>query len=342
MKNRQNVNIIFRTILGITLAMSLLLTPANAETDSTKDQFLFPVYKVSNTDGVIYGLFYYESEFDSDKTWQWTALRQTTGYDAWTFVEGIEIAPKWEFHSEVTWSNTSEPFFGNGNSTQVSDQASIARDLFDGYLGAYYSFTDQWKAVVRWVLKSRQERVSDNDDQRYFSDETTSGPSLGVIYDSRDTRINSTDGSYLSQKMTFFGDGTALDVDWRHFIPVGESTLALRGVLGHSLQDNPSYLQQYHLGSFTLFRGADINRFLGESLVAAQVEYRMPFIDPVYLTWFSEWGQVADDIRVDDLHWSYGLGLHYRIGMGTSSMRMDIGQMDGEGTTMYLSFDQVF
>jgi translocation and assembly module TamA len=195
---------------------------------------------------------------------------------------------------------------------------------------------------------------------------------VGVIWDSRDEKLDATEGYFLDAKATpFLGFGTTdsgaqLKLDGRAYRSFGDTrrvTLAGRvqagAVLGTSLLNTPrGYLfysggggtvrgQPYQSLGIPLDKSADPDLVGGMAFLAVSAEVRAMVTDTIGIVGFVDAGSVGAQDFFDDLggwHAGAGLGLRYDTGFGP--IRLDVaapvGGDTGDGVQIYVGIGQSF
>jgi hypothetical protein len=139
----------------------------------------------------------------------------------------------------------------------------------------------------------------------------------------------------------------ALTADARGYASVaGEHVLAVR-VLAEGITGTPPFDVLPQIGGDMLLRGYYQGRFRDRTLLAAQVEYRSPFVWRFGLVGFAAAGQVAPDLQslgTDRFKPAVGVGLRIRLVEATGlSIRADYGWgLEGGSSGFYLNVGEAF
>lgn len=247
---------------------------------------------------------------------------------------------------QVTVNVSSNPesgfFLGGNDSDREEDDASANRDQVDvttsirGTLigGVDGSFDLLYEHVV----------TDGGRDERGRRLEQANPPGLGTV-DLLTSRLTVTLGHTKSNRRTYFGTETILQLDYTHdltaerfrygryavevrqYLPIGLLPKSRRLVLrGHLEQVEPlfegaavPFYQRPTLGGQNTLRGFTSGRFRAKGALSGSVEYRYPIWSNLDALLLADAGQVFDafrDVAADRFHWSYGGGLHLLAGAG--------------------------
>lgn len=182
---------------------------------------------------------------------------------------------------------------------------------------------------------------------------------LGVIEDTRDVRVNPRRGTWTSlsfeQAGSLLGGGTEfgkLSLEHRYYHSVGDDVIALRFMGGTSLGSPPLY-ESFSVGGANTLRGYDPDRWRGESLLLANLEYRRPITDALTAVGFVDIGDAFGgnfdtvvpgfSIPAEDQQFTAhtGMGVGIRVVTPIGPIRLDMGYGE-EGSQAHFSFGHTF
>lgn len=181
---------------------------------------------------------------------------------------------------------------------------------------------------------------------------TQSGIGFFGKWDSRNNTFSAGRGAYFSLFANFFmpllgGDFTYTQVilDARKYFPLGGgSVLALQGICKTTWGECP--FQTLSLfGGLNLLRGYYEGRYRDDSMLALQLEYRLPVRGRFGLCGFAGLAQVQPRLgllAMGEFHPAIGLGLRYKFNSRENmNIRLDVGFADSD-PAVYLTFAEAF
>lgn len=181
---------------------------------------------------------------------------------------------------------------------------------------------------------------------------TQSGLGLFGKWDSRDNTFSAAKGLYCALFINFFtpllgGDFTFTQVtlDARKYFSLDNaSVLAVQGICKTTWGDCP--FQTLPLfGGLNLLRGYYEGRYRDDSMLALQLEYRLPLLGRFGLCGFAGLAQVQPNLgllSLQEFHSAAGLGLRYKFNPREHmNVRLDIGFADS-APAFYLTFAEAF
>jgi outer membrane protein insertion porin family len=184
---------------------------------------------------------------------------------------------------------------------------------------------------------------------------------LGYSNDQRDSPLKSTQGTYtaLTGEIagSFLGGETSfqkLTLDHRRFYPVAKTkdVIAARVMAGASFGDLPLF-ESFSVGGSNTLRGYQEDRFRGEKMLLATVEYRKHLNDSLTLVGFLDIGDAFGgefqtvvpgfSVPADDSSFEphTGIGIGARIVTPVGPFRIDLGWGD-EGNEAHINFGHTF
>lgn len=259
---------------------------------------------------------------------------------------------------DVDLHNEASVYYGKG--ITAGDKDSNKHE-FDEVL---YSFKPTWMTAlgphyylgvggdITYAKAEKLENVVNDSSSTPFY-ELPSGTSAGVVlssvYDSRDYRLNASDG-WLFQLdaglyQNFESDKTysLYDLEVANYInlnPVpGLVAWQVQGLFSEG--DVPWYAMP-DLGGSSAMRGYIKGRYRDEHMLMGQVEYRLPIVQRLGMVFWGTAGSVAPSVSKlnDDILTSVGTGFRFRI-KDKINLRADVGVGQNE-TAFYLNVNEVF
>jgi outer membrane protein assembly factor BamA len=175
---------------------------------------------------------------------------------------------------------------------------------------------------------------------------------MGLLYESRDNVISPAKGNFF--EFQFFNATPTLgsdfeyykfNIDTRKYIALGKKlTWANQVFLSQITGDAPFY-DYNQVGSTFKMRGMSERRYRDKALLAMQSELRMPLYKRFRLNFFGSLGHVGttiSEIPIQDLDYTYGMGLRYLLNKEDRSMiRVDLGK-NREGLNFYFTTSEAF
>lgn len=259
---------------------------------------------------------------------------------------------------DVDLHNEASVYYGKG--ITAGDKDSNKHE-FDEVL---YSFKPTWMTAlgphyylgvggdITYAKAEKLENVVNDSSSMPFY-ELPSGTSAGLVlssvYDSRDYRLNASDG-WLFQfdaglYQNFESDKTysLYDLEVANYInlnPVpGLVAWQVQGLFSEG--DVPWYAMP-DLGGSSAMRGYIRGRYRDEHMLMGQVEYRLPIVQRLGMVFWGAAGSVAPSVSKlnDDILTSVGTGFRFRI-KDKINLRADVGVGQNE-TAFYLNVNEVF
>lgn len=248
------------------------------------------------------------------------------------------------------------------------DDVDEQYDDFEVSIGVSHEFSDTLTGRVAVAYEWSQ----GNDPRRPFLYRNFSLP-VGVIWDTRDSTVNATDGFYVDGEIKPFlgygttGSGARLQLDARAYRGFGaKDGIVLAGrlqagaVYGSNLLETPRDYLFYSGGGGTVrgqpyqSLGVNVlrcflcdNKTGGAFFLGGSVEARVKVTDRIGVVGFYDYGSVGlqDFLDIDD-NWHAGAGLGLRYDTGFGPIRLDIaapvGGDTGDGVQIYVGLGQAF
>ncbi|WP_108945381.1 BamA/TamA family outer membrane protein [Shewanella halifaxensis] len=192
------------------------------------------------------------------------------------------------------------------------------------------------------------------DSSEILPDNFSSGVKLTSIYDSRDYRLNATQGwlfqidagLYHNSEYSSF---STYDVELANYIDLSKTSLLSNApgliawqVQGHFTNGDVPWNMLPDLGGSGAMRGYIKGRYRDKQMMMSQVEYRLPIFQRYGMVFWGGVGSVADKVSNlnEELLTSYGTGFRFKI-KDNINLRVDIGVGENE-TNFYLNVNEVF
>ena len=192
------------------------------------------------------------------------------------------------------------------------------------------------------------------DSSEILPDNFSSGVKLTSIYDSRDYRLNATQGwlfqidagLYHNSEYSSF---STYDVELANYIDLSKTSLLSNApgliawqVQGHFTNGDVPWNMLPDLGGSGAMRGYIKGRYRDKQMMMGQVEYRLPIFQRYGMVFWGGVGSVADKVSNlnEELLTSYGTGFRFKI-KDNINLRVDIGVGENE-TNFYLNVNEVF
>ncbi len=244
----------------------------------------------------------------------------------------------------VQWQKFPFYFYGIGSGTMETDEETYTGRTIGAQASYLNNLAERFflGAQLIWVNNKVLEREPDgllSRDGLIAGSEGSVSSGVGVIgrYDSRDNNLNPGRGMYLQSSLTAFPESfgsdyafTKFELDFRrYFRPFGKHVLAFQFFAENNWGQPPFELLAL-LGGDELMRGHYEGRFRDKTLMAAQVEYRLPvsrrdwFGGEEKLGFWKRWGlagfaglgTVAPNfggLPDSRLKYSLGMGIRYLV-----------------------------
>ena len=182
----------------------------------------------------------------------------------------------------------------------------------------------------------------------------SSGVVVTSIYDSRDYRLNATQGwlfqidagLYQNSEYSTF---STYDIELANYIDLSSTSLLSSApgliawqVQGHFTSGDVPWNLLPDLGGSSAMRGFIKGRYRDEQMMMGQVEYRLPIFQRYGMVFWGAMGSVAPNVSdlTEELLTSYGTGFRFKI-KDNINLRFDVGVGENE-TNFYLNVNEVF
>jgi hypothetical protein len=258
------------------------------------------------------------------------------------------LLPGWVTGAHLVLDKSYDYYYGEGGNTSPEDPLRLNQSHQAALVRAERLFSPAFSAGPFAEVRGRQgqgeARVGlpvAGDPARLFPDELSPAGGWRAVWDSRDSRMNPSQGAYASALMRLVPDGVQAEGEFRHFIPLGERLVqAFRATLGVSAGE-PTYLYRYRLGGTEMLRGYQDNRFRGKDFYVLQEELRLHVWRMVSLNASADLGNASDQ-GFEAPHLSGQVGL--RLGIPPSygmKARLELGYAP-DNRSLALQFGEVF
>ncbi|MFC1561170.1 BamA/TamA family outer membrane protein [Candidatus Latescibacterota bacterium] len=173
---------------------------------------------------------------------------------------------------------------------------------------------------------------------------TVSGFGVNTFWDSRDSNLYPTKGSYHQFEtvsyVSFLGsnfDFYSYLLDLRHYRSIrSKHIIALRAVLGTNTGNPPFFILNSAGSLGNYLRGFTQSRYIEKHVITFQTEYRLPLFQRFGMVIFGGFGQVAHeigDISFSELKPSAGFGFRFvLIPEQKVNLRIDIGKSEDDSS----------
>lgn len=181
---------------------------------------------------------------------------------------------------------------------------------------------------------------------------TVAGLSFVLNFDDRDNIYSTVGGNYLTFKGGFSSRTFGADYSFNHYLLdlrkyltlAGKHTLALQAYLNAQTGNIP-FQSLAWLGGPERNRGFFKGRYMDESYLLLQSEFRWRFHPRLHLNGFASLGQVSNTIAsvFDHPKFSGGIGIRYKILKSNPTLiRMDLGVNQYGETGIYFGVNEAF
>ncbi len=312
-----------------------------------------PILAFDSTFGTVFGaaLFLSKPEKGYDLA---TKFNATTESDLALFLD----YKKWSetgyvYRLEVTVDGFKIPYYGEGSDTVEADEVRIDQTA----VGAKFQLNHMEDSKIKMGLfldyRLRNEVSVDGDETvRLFPDESRLGFGYSLAYDTRDSSISPSKGTfqrysflYLPKSITSLDSAETFfqaELDFRGFYSLSSGVaLAGRVNAGTSWAGDPTYLYRYSLGGSHSLRGYFHNRFRGKKFYLAQGELRFPLFWVVTGAVFADVGDVTDS-GFESARSTFGGGLRFLLPPDyIAKVRFDYG-IGEDQESIYFVFGEAF
>jgi outer membrane protein assembly factor BamA len=171
-------------------------------------------------------------------------------------------------------------------------------------------------------------------------------------WDTRDNTFYPTTGRFMNVTIDIFNEAfgsdfnyQAYEAEYNHYLSLSKKdVLALRG-FGRTVDGNVPFFDLSMFGQHNDLRGYEAGKYRDKLMLATQGEWRHMLNDWLAVAAFAGVGEVAPDVgslTADDLLWSAGAGLRFRIARDNPiNFRLDVAQ-GKDGGTFYIGVGEAF
>ncbi|MGL6261245.1 BamA/TamA family outer membrane protein [Vibrio sp. WXL210] len=178
---------------------------------------------------------------------------------------------------------------------------------------------------------------------------TSAGLVLSSVYDSRDYRLNPSQGwlfqldAGLYQNFDSSKSYTRYDLELANYINLNPAPGVLAWqVRGQFTDGDVPWYALADIGGSSVMRGYIKGRYRDNHMLMSQAEYRLPVVQRYGMVFWGAAGTLAPEVNelADEMLTSYGTGLRFRF-KDRVNLRADIGFGKNE-TTFYINVNEVF
>ena len=264
---------------------------------------------------------------------------------------------RWRVTAAGGYGLVNYDFFGIGNAAALQDHPIEVEQQMSGLLLQLLG-----RIAPNLYLGPRLYGVNINASARFKNSFVTLPPqetetktiALGgkFQWDTRDNTFYPTTGNLANVTIQVFSEAFGSDFDYRayeaeynHYMPMSErDVLALRGY-GRTVDGDVPFFDLSMFGQHNDLRGYEAGKYRDKLMLATQGEWRHMLNDWLGVVAFAGVGEVAPDpasLTADDLLWSAGAGLRFRIARDNPvNFRIDLAE-GKDGTTFYMSVTEAF
>jgi len=251
--------------------------------------------------------------------------------------------------SRFAFAEIPSDFFGIG-SDAAAKETYVDREV-SGELGTLFEMYPRlrvgprFRATRYWVSDPDEGGILDSEDEPGSDGAVVLLPTLELRYDSRrpaafDPRSGSAFTLQLARSLPASSESFGrLSAEYLQITPFfGEHRVATQYLLEHVFDTVP-FQELPRLGGASLLRGISEGRYRDRSLVAAQAEYRSPYLRRFGLEVFGGVGQVApqlDELDGDELVAAGGAGLRFLLDPDSGFVvRFNAAYSEAEGSPQF-------
>lgn len=256
---------------------------------------------------------------------------------------------RWFYNFESTLANFFDPYYGEGDRTDVNGRIMIDNfhASFDPSVG--YRFDRQLTLILGAQLRYRDETGV-----RVFGSELRPAYGATLVYDNRDNQIDTHHGIYTSVALdtgpgAFSTKAGAKNfaraaIDLRGFTEAFPWLVLAAQIRAGTIAGDAGYQFRFALGGSDSIRGYPSNRFRGDVFYLTQVEGRFILMRWLSLALFTAAADIADRTGADFRGPLLASGFGLRIGLPpdyVAKARLDFGFANDQ-QSIYLSFNEAF
>ncbi len=313
-----------------------------------------PILAFDSTFGTVFGaaLFLSKPEKGYDLA---TKVNATTQSDLALFLDYRKWSETGYFYRlEVSVDGFAIPYYGEGSDTNEADEVRIDQTAVAAKFHLNYRENSKVKMGLFLDLRFREELSVDGVKLTppLFPDESRLGFGYSLAYDTRDSSISPTKGTFQRYSLLYLPKFTTnldsaetfiqAELDFRGFYSFNNRvTLAGRVNAGTSWVGEPTYLYRYSLGGKHSLRGYFHNRFRGKKFYLAQGEVRFPLFWVVTGAAFVDVGDVTDS-EFASARTTFGGGIRFLLPPDyIAKVRCDYG-IGEDQESIYFVFAEAF
>ncbi len=263
----------------------------------------------------------------------------------------------WMLKGNIGYSNFPQQYYGIGNNTSKKNEELFEYQniLFEPlllkrivgklFLGGGIRYNNIWD------MKYEKDKLLDQNKPLGYDGSVSAGLEFAATYDNRDNVLNALTGALYEFRHAVYGENlgglpfqlTKLDLRQYFKLSKRNDVLAFQGY-GYFSDGRAPLGELAALGGSDLMRGYYKGRFLENNMLAAQMEYRFPVLNPVGMVVFVGAGEVyhqISDLRLKNVKVGYGAGLRLKIVKSENlNIRFDVAK--GEKFNFYFGIAEAF
>lgn len=239
-------------------------------------------------------------------------------------------------------------------------ESEIKRDWWGGRVRVGKKFTREITGTLAFGISDTSFDVIKGDPfvgfseisrSRLMQEGETRSVTVAGYYDTRDNSLSSKEGNFLFLSAEIAGFGGDFDYrkyiqDYRHFFPIGNSTLGFRERIGFADGNLPIF-EEFRLGGSYTIRGIDEFSLTGSKSLLFNAEYRhsIDAKDQFVVAIFSDFGWAGESFSDLESAKTVGIGIHFKIPqLGLGAIRLDYGwEIGGESRELlHFGIGEVF
>lgn len=263
------------------------------------------------------------------------------------------------FAGELGWYDYVFFFYGIGNEVREADresfEAKLPRLRFDYlrevkanfYVGFRYHFDN---FDIKTIEPSG---LLESGNYKGSAGGTVSGFGPMFYYDSRDSQLYPTSGTFAESSLQYFTSAIGSDfrywrwvVDFRKVYPIKENQHFAWQAYSEIQAGDPPFFLSSQMGGNRRMRGLFEGKFRDKNMAVIQGEYRWKFLPRWGIVGFAGLGNVYSNDRpfqIQHTNATYGLGGRFKLSKREKlNLRLDLAHSPGEEFRFYLTFGEAF
>lgn len=281
-------------------------------------------------------------------------------YQAYLWPNFFVDQGNWNIKGKVGGRYWPSGYFGQGNHTEAeSDQ--YADTTVEGSVTANYLFTPSMRIGV--TARAENHNIEDIADPEGTESTLLTSAVIGLnggfysglgtelIYDRRDNIDWPTQGQLATLEWDIYNASLGSDYDFSvvnleaaHYLSISDDVLAFSGQLSIASDETPFTHLPRPTGDGTL-RGANGNRWIDNTSLGLQTEYRMTLSNKWAVVGFLDIFEVAptvSDLAYLQFHHSIGAGARFAMTPDRFNIRFDLGYVDFDSISFAITVGEAF